>query len=56
MCAGICVLLILAVSLICSKGELQMSGVMNCVTYLSVSLLFSYLGTKTGKKRPRRHR
>ena len=56
ICTGICVLLILGVSLICSKGELQMNGVMNCVTYLSVSLLFSYLGTKTGKKRTGRHR
>ena len=56
MCAGICVLLILCVSLICNKGALGLSGLMNCITYLAVSLLFSYLGTKTGKNPTRRRR
>ncbi len=54
--AAICIILILAVSLIAGKGAMGTRGIMNTVTYASVSLLFSYFGTKTGKRQRGHHR
>ena len=56
ICAAVCILIIIAVSLIASKGAIGGRGIMNIVSYAAISLLFSYLGTKTGNKRFRPHR